>query len=193
MHAATLRLAAIPRTGILADALLILGGAVLLALCAQISFALPFTPVPLTLQTFGVLLIGASYGAVRGGLTASLYLLMGLVGLPVFAGRAHGLDVVIGATGGYLIGFIVAAVIVGALAQRKWDRRFSSAVAAMLTGTVIIYVCGLVWLKQNQGLDLATTLEYGLYPFVPGDLLKLYLAGALLPGAWRLVSRFRGK
>ncbi len=192
MNAATLRLATIPRTGILADALLILGGAFLLALCAQISFALPFTPVPLTLQTFGVLLIGASYGAVRGGLTAALYVLMGLVGLPVFAGRTHGLDVVIGATGGYLIGFIVAAVVVGALAQRKWDRRFSSAVAAMLTGTVIIYVCGLVWLKQNQGLDLATTFEYGLYPFVPGDLLKLYLAGALLPGAWRLVSRFRG-
>ncbi len=193
MNAATLRLATIPRTGILADALLIFGGALFLALCAQISFALPFTPVPLTLQTFGVLLIGASYGAVRGGLTASLYVLMGIVGLPVFAGRTHGLDVVIGATGGYLIGFIVAAVVVGALAQRKWDRRFSSAVAAMLTGTVIIYVCGLVWLKQNQGLDLATTLEYGLYPFVPGDLLKLYLAGALLPGAWRLVSRFRGK
>ncbi len=193
MNTATLRLATIPRTGILSDALLILGGALFLALCAQISFALPFTPVPLTLQTFGVLLIGASYGAVRGGLTAALYVLMGLVGLPVFAGRTHGLDVVIGATGGYLIGFIVAAVVVGALAQRKWDRRFSSAVAAMLTGTVIIYVCGLVWLKQNQGLDLATTFEYGLYPFVPGDLLKLYLAGALLPGAWRLVSRFRGK
>ena len=78
-------------------------------------------------------------------------------------------------------------------AQRQWDRRFSSAVAAMLTGTVIIYVLGLAWLKQDQGLDLATTSEYGLYPFVPGDLLKLYLAGALLPGAWRLVRRFRGE
>lgn len=192
MNAATLRLAVVPRTGLLADAVLILGGALFLALCAQISFDLPFTPVPITLQTFGVLLIGASYGAWRGGITTAVYLLMGIVGLPVYADRTHGLDVVLGATGGYLIGFVVAAFIVGLLAQRQWDRRFSSAVAAMLTGTVIIYVLGLIWLKQDQGLDLATTLEYGLYPFVPGDLLKLYLAGALLPGAWRLVRRMRG-
>lgn len=191
MNAATLRFAAIPRTGLLTDAILITGGALLLALCAQISFALPFTPVPITLQTFGVLLIGAAYGGVRGGLTAFVYLLMGIVGLPVFAERTYGLDVVLGATGGYLIGFVVAGAVVGVLAQRKWDRRFSSAVAAMLTGTVIIYLFGLVWLKQNQGLDLATTLEYGLYPFVLGDMLKLYLAGALLPGAWRLLSRLR--
>jgi biotin transport system substrate-specific component len=148
--------------------------------------------VPLTLQTFGVLLIGASYGAARGGLTAAVYVLMGVVGLPVYADRSHGLDVVLGATGGYLLGFIAAAIVVGWLAQRQWDRRFASAVTAMLTGTVIIYAVGLVWLQQSQGLDLATTLEYGLYPFVPGDLLKLYLAGALLPGAWRLVSRLRG-
>ena len=192
MNAATLRLAVVPRTGLLADAVLILGGALFLALCAQISFDLPFTPVPITLQTFGVLLIGAAYGTWRGGLTAAVYLLMGIVGLPVYADRTHGLDVVLGATGGYLIGFVVAAAVVGWLAQRQWDRRFSSAVAAMLTGTVIIYVLGLIWLKQDQGLDLATTLEYGLYPFVPGDLLKLYLAGALLPGAWRLVRRIRG-
>ena len=191
MNAATLRFAAIPRTGLLADAILIAGGALLLALCAQISFALPFTPVPITLQTFGVLLLGAAYGGVRGGLTAFVYLLMGIVGLPVFAERTYGLDVVLGSTGGYLIGFVVAGVVVGLLAQRKWDRRFSSAVAAMLTGTVIIYLFGLVWLKQNQGLDLTTTLEYGLYPFVLGDMLKLYLAGALLPGAWRLLSRLR--
>ena len=130
--------------------------------------------------------------AARGGLTAAVYILFGIVGLPVFADRAHGLDVVLGATGGYLLGFILAAVVVGWLAQRQWDRRFSSAVTAMLTGTVIIYAFGLVWLKVDQGLDVATTLEYGLYPFVPGDLLKLYLAGALLPGAWRLISRLRG-
>ena len=135
MNAVTLRLAVIPRTGILTDALLILGGALFLALCAQVSFQLPFTPVPLTLQTFSVLLVGASYGAARGGLTAAVYILFGIVGLPVFADRAHGLDVVLGATGGYLLGFILAAVVVGWLAQRQWDRRFSSAVTAMLTGT----------------------------------------------------------
>ena len=192
MNAATLRFAAIPRSSAPADVALILGGALFLALCAQISIDLPFTPVPITLQTFGVLLIGASYGAWRGGATALLYLLMGIAGLPVYADRSHGLAEVTGATGGYLVGFVVAGAVVGWLAQRKWDRRFSSAVAAMLTGTVIIYALGLVWLRHDQGLDWATTLEYGLYPFVLGDLLKLYLAGALLPGAWRLVGRLRG-
>ena len=192
MNAATLRLAVVPRTGILADAVLILGGALFLALCAQISFDLPFTPVPITLQTFGVLLIGAAYGTWRGGLTAAVYLLMGIVGLPVYADRTHGLDVVLGATGGYLIGFVVAAVVVGWLAQRQWDRRFSSAVAAMLTGTIVLYIPGLLWLQRDQGLDFPTTLEYGLYPFVPGDLLKIYLAGATLPVAWRIVRRLRG-
>lgn len=192
MNAATLRLAAIPRTGLLTDALLIVGGALFLALSAQISFQLPFTPVPITLQTFGVLLLGASYGAWRGAATTTLYLLMGVVGLPVFADQSHGLDVVLGATGGYLIGFVVASAFVGWLAQRQWDRRFSSATAAILTGTVIIYAIGLPWLMVDQGLSWATTLEYGLYPFVPGDLLKLYLVAALLPGAWRLMRHLRG-
>lgn len=192
MNAATLRLAAIPRTGLLTDALLIVGGALFLALCAQISFQLPFTPVPITLQTFGVLLLGASYGAWRGAATTALYLLMGVVGLPVFADQSHGLDVVLGATGGYLIGFVVASAFVGWLAQRQWDRRFSSATAAILTGTVIIYAIGLPWLMIDQNLSWATTMEFGLYPFVPGDLLKLYLVAALLPGAWRLMQRLRG-
>lgn len=192
MNAATLRLAAIPRTGLLTDALLIVGGALFLALCAQISFQLPFTPVPITLQTFGVLLLGASYGAWRGAATTTLYLLMGVVGLPVFADQSHGLDVVLGATGGYLIGFVVASAFVGWLAQRQWDRRFSSATAAILTGTVIIYAIGLPWLMIDQNLSWATTLEFGLYPFVPGDLLKLYLVAALLPGAWRLMKHLRG-
>lgn len=192
MNAATLRLAAVPRTGLLIDALLIVGGALFLALCAQISFELPFTPVPITLQTFGVLLLGASYGAWRGGITTVLYLLMGIVGLPVYADQTHGLDVILGATGGYLIGFAVAAAFVGWLAQRQWDRRFSSATAAMLAGTVIIYAIGLPWLMVDQDLSWTTTLEFGLYPFVPGDLLKLYLVAALLPGAWRLMRRLRG-
>ncbi len=192
MTAATLRLAAVPRTGLLTDAALIAGGALFLTLCAQISFQLPFTPVPITLQTFGVLLLGASYGAWRGTVTTVVYLLLGVVGLPVFADQSHGLDVVLGATGGYLLGFVVAAGFVGWLAQRQWDRRFSSATAAMLTSTVIIYAIGLPWLMIDQNLSWATTLEFGLYPFIAGDLLKLYLAAALLPGAWRLVRRFRG-
>ena len=192
MNAATLRLAAVPRTGLLAELTLIAGGALFLALTAQISFQLPFTPVPITLQTFGVLLLGASYGAWRGTVTTVLYLLLGVVGLPVFADQSHGIDVILGATGGYLIGFVIAAGFVGWLAQRQWDRRFSSATAAMLTSTVIIYAIGLPWLMMDQNLNWATTLEFGLYPFIAGDLLKLYLAAALLPAAWRLVRRFRG-
>jgi biotin transport system substrate-specific component len=154
MNAATLRLAAVPRTGLLAELTLIAGGALFLALTAQISFQLPFTPVPITLQTFGVLLLGASYGAWRGTVTTVLYLLLGVVGLPVFADQSHGIDVILGATGGYLIGFVIAASFVGWLAQRQWDRRFSSAVAAMLTGTVIIYAFGLTWLGISQNLSL---------------------------------------
>ena len=150
MNAATLRLAVVPRTGLLAEAVLILGGALFLALCAQISFELPFTPVPITLQTYGVFVIGASYGAWRGGVTTAVYLLMGIVGLPVYADRTHGLDVILGATGGYLIGFAIAAAVVGWLAQRQWDRRFSSAVAAMLTGTIVLYIPGLLWLQRDQ-------------------------------------------
>ena len=137
-------------------------------------------------------MIGASYGAWPGGVTTAVYLLMGIVGLPVYEDRTHGLDVILGATGGYLIGFAIAAVAVGWLAQRQWDRRFPSAVAAMLTGTIVLYIPGLLWLQRDQGLDFPTTLEYGLYPFVPGDLLKIYLAGATLPVAWRIVRRLRG-
>jgi biotin transport system substrate-specific component len=99
--------------------------------------------------------------------------------------------VLTGPTGGYIAGFVLAALLTGWLAQRRWDRRFSSAVAAMLTGNVAVYAIGLPWLAADQGLGFEDTLEAGLYPFVVGDLLKLYLAGALLPGAWRLVQRLR--
>jgi biotin transport system substrate-specific component len=191
MNAATLRYAAVPRTGLLADAILVTGGALFIALSAQIAIVLPFTPVPLTLQTFAVLLVGAAFGTFRGALTALVYLAMGVVGLPVFAEQSHGLAVVLGATGGYLLGFVFAAAFAGYLAQRQWDRRFSSATAAMLTSTVIIYAFGLTWLAQNQNLDFSTTLEYGLYPFVAGDIVKLYAAGLLLPVAWRLVARLK--
>jgi biotin transport system substrate-specific component len=175
---------------VLADALLVLAGAGLVALAAQISIPLPFTPVPITGQTFAVVLVGASLGALRGTASLSLYLAAGLVGAPVYADGRHGWEVVSGASGGYLVGFVVAAFLTGLLAERRWDRRFSSAVAAMLTGNVVIYLIGLPWLAVVLDSGLERTLELGLYPFVPGDVLKLYLAGALLPAAWRLVERF---
>jgi biotin transport system substrate-specific component len=190
--AATLRLAVFPRAGILTDVALVVAGAALVALAAQWEIKLWFTPVPITGQTCAVLLVGASLGWLRGGASLLLYFLVGLAGAPVYAGGEGGWEWVKGATGGYLVGFILAAALTGWLAQRRWDRRFSSAVAAMLTASVVIYALGLPWLAHVANLGVEDTLEAGLYPFVVGDLLKLYLAGALLPGAWKLVERLRG-
>jgi biotin transport system substrate-specific component len=118
-----------------------------------------------------------------------LYLLVGLVGAPIYADHTHGWAVISGSSGGYIVGFVVAAAVTGWLAEREhWDKRFSSSVTVMLTGNVIIYLVGLPWLAAVLNTGLEKTLEYGLYPFVPGDIFKLYLAGALLPAAWRVVK-----
>lgn len=191
-EAATLRLAVFPRSNLLTDVLLVLAGTGFVALAAQVSIALPFTPVPITGQTFAVVLVGASLGALLGLASLGLYLFVGALGAPVYADGQHGWDVLTGPTGGYIVGFVLAAVMVGWLAQRRWDRRFNSAVAAMLTGNVVIYLVGLPWLAAKIDAGLEGTLEAGLYPFVVGDLLKLYLAGALLPAAWRLVRHLKG-
>jgi biotin transport system substrate-specific component len=191
-QAATLRLALFPRSGLLVDTVLVLAGAGLVALAAQIEIPLSFTPVPISGQTFAVLLVGASLGPLLGAASLLLYFCVGLIGAPVYSGGDSGWEIVKGATGGYLVGFIVAAFLTGWLARRRWDRRFNSAVAAMLSGSVVIYLFGLPWLAHVANLDLKGTLEAGLYPFVVGDLIKLYLAGMLLPGAWRLVTRLRG-
>lgn len=190
-QAATLRLAVFPRSGLLVDVLLVVAGAGLVALCAQIEIPLAFTPVPISGQTFAVLLVGASLGPLLGGSSLLLYFCVGLIGAPVYSGGDGGWEIVHGATGGYLVGFIAAAVLTGWLAQRRWDRHFNSAVAAMLSGSVVIYSFGLPWLAKEIGTGLEGTLEAGLYPFVIGDLIKLYLAGMLLPGAWKLVKRLR--
>ncbi len=191
--AATLRFAVFPRAGLAADALLVLAGTGLVAAAAQISIKLPFTPVPITGQTFAVVLVGASLGAVRGTASLMLYLWLGVAGAPIYADGRHGWEVITGASGGYIVGFVVAAALTGYLAERRWDRRFSSSVAAMLTGNVVIYLVGLPWLAVVLDTDLEKTLELGLYPFVPGDLFKLYLAGALLPTAWRTVEHLGGR
>jgi biotin transport system substrate-specific component len=188
-EAATLRLAVLPGAGLVTDVVLIGLGAGLIAGSAQISIALPFTPVPITGQTFAVLLVGASLGTVRGGTSALLYVLLGIAGAPVYAHGAQGWAVITGASGGYLVSYPFAAALTGWLAERHWDRRFSSAVGAMLTGNVLIYLFGLPWLAVVLGTGLERTLELGLYPFVPGDTFKLYLAAALLPAAWRTVGR----
>jgi len=175
----------------LTDLVLVAGGAGLIAASAQISFKLPFTPVPITGQTFSVLLVGAGLGTARGGMSALLYVLIGLVA-PIYAPHTgYGWSTITGASGGYLVSYPVVAALTGFLAERNWDRKFSSAVGAMLTGNVVIYLFGLPWLAHVLHTNLENTLKDGLYPFVPGDTFKLYLAAAALPGAWKLVGRLK--
>ncbi len=186
----------IPGSGVVAiarDAGLVIGGAALTGLAAQISFTIPsISPVPYTLQTFAVLLVGASFGAARGALSMALYLLAGLAGVPWFAAQASGYDVA-KATMGYLVGFIIAAAVVGYLSSRGNDRRFLSSTAEMFLGSLIIYAIGVPVLMSALNVDLATGLEYGLYPFVITDTLKVLAAAGLLPLAWKLVARVRGE
>ena len=193
--AGTLRLAVLPRTGLLTDAVLVTGGAGLIWASAQVAFKLPFTPVPITGQTFSVLLVGASLGTVRGGASALLYVLWGLaapslgVHLQIYAPQTgYGWATITSASGGYLVSYPFVSALTGWLAEHRWDRRFSSAVGAMLTGNVVIYLFGLPWLAVVLNTNLEKTLELGLYPFVPGDTFKLYLAALALPGAWKLVG-----
>jgi biotin transport system substrate-specific component len=190
-QAATLRLAVFPRSNLVTNALLVVAGAGLVAICAQISIKLPFTPVPITGQTFAVLLVGASLGSLLGVLSLSLYVLVGMIGAPIYADHTGGFDVITSASGGYLVGFVLAAALTGFLAEHRWDRHFSSSVSAMLTGNVVIYLVGLPWLAHVLHTSLERTLELGLYPFVAGDVFKLYCAGALLPVAWGGIKLLR--
>ncbi|WP_322801905.1 biotin transporter BioY [Thermoflexus sp.] len=176
-----------------ADVLLILGGSLFTALMARIAIPLPFTPVPITGQTLAVLLTGAALGSRRGALSMAAYVLEGSLGLPVFAGGAAGLKRLTGPTGGYLVGFIAAAFVTGWLAERGWDRRPLLAALAMLIGNAVIYLFGLPWLAMFLGgfLGPKGALALGLLPFIPGDLLKLFLATLLLPSAWGVVRNIR--
>jgi biotin transport system substrate-specific component len=144
--------------------------------------------VPITGQTLGVLLIGAAYGARLAGVTMLAYLLAGGMGLALFTGAGAGWSTFAGTTGGYLVGFLPAALLVGFLAQRGWDRSYPLMATAMVLGNLVIYLFGLIWLSRFAP-DLATTLQWGLWPFLVGDLIKLLVAVALLPTAWRLLGR----
>lgn len=170
-----------------------LAGSLLVAGLAQISIVLPFTPVPITGQTLGVLVVGASLGPGLAAISLGLYLLEGAIGLPFFAGGAHGAGLLgfAAATGGYLWGFVVASALVGWLARRGWDRSFRSAIGAMFLGEVVLYAIGIPWLMAALDYPLAEGLEKGLYPFVIGDTLKLLFAAMVLPGAWRLLGPAR--
>jgi len=197
------------------NALMVAIGTLLIVVGAWISFSIPqfalgnvYVPanpyVPFSLQTFSVLFVGATLGFRRGVASTVLYLLLGSIGLPVFAIdsatglHASGIDtiaslengrVVLGATGGYLVGFVLASGIVGRLAELGWDRSFVGSVAMMVIGSAAIYVVGLPWLAVSVALSVSHTLQFGLWPFVPGDIVKLLIAAATLPIGWRLVSR----
>jgi biotin transport system substrate-specific component len=180
------------------DAVLVVGFALLTALAAQISIPLGFTPVPITGQTFAVLLAGGALGMTRGGLSQLLYVALGAIGLPFYADGDGGWTAATGATGGYLVGFVVAAMVIGWMAERGQDRNVETAIPAFLAGSVIFYALGLPWLAHETGVPFSgpvdgdNALAWGLYPFVLGDVLKAALAGLLLPGAWRLRSILAG-
>ena len=203
------------------DAILISSGVLLVALCAQFAVKIPTTTVPITGQTFSVLLAGGALGSKRGGLSMAIYMLLGMLSVPVFAPGSgimeertfffllpwSGSDGLVWsmASGGYIVGFIFAAYLVGLLAERGWDRR-STVPFAMLLGNIVIYLVGLPWLAvhiaNNDGLYsyfqaqgganvVDMTLRGGLYPFIGGDAIKLVLAAMAVPGAWALIDRLK--
>ncbi len=169
------------------DLAVIWGGSLVVALCAQIAIRLPFSPVPITLQTLAVLLVGALLGSKRGALSLLAYLAEGAAGMPVLAGGAGGAGYMLGPTGGYLIGFVAAAYLTGRLAASGWDRHVATTALAMLTGSAAIYTCGVIWLAGYVGIN--RVLAVGLIPFIPGDLIKLALAAILLPSGWTVLDR----
>ena len=181
----TLADAALPGAGALRETALIVGASLVTALAARIAIPLPWSPVPLTGQTFAVLLTGAALGARRGLLAQVLYLAEGASGLPVFAGGLGGALVLAGPTGGFLAGFPLAAAVTGLLAERGWDRRFLTMLAAMLLGSAVILLSGCVALARL--LPAGQVLPAGLLSFLPGDLMKAVAAALVLPAAWRVV------
>lgn len=187
-HVVTARL----RGTVLRDALLVLGATASIAVSAQVAIPLPFSPVPLTGQTFAVLMTGAALGTSLGLASTSLYVALALAGLPVLAPTAEGTHpvgtaVLASPTLGYIAGFLIAAAIMGALAELGFTRGPVRTAVAMVLGNVAIYTCGLLWLHHTLSATWANTFAWGLTPFLIGDAIKVVLAAGLLPAVWRLV------
>jgi biotin transport system substrate-specific component len=175
--------------GLIRGVILVIAGSLFVALAAQIAIPLPFSPVPITGQTFAVALTGALLGGRRGALALLAYLTEGAVGLPFFAGGAGGVAVLTGYTAGYLMGFMVAAFVVGSLCERGWDRRLATLALTLLIGDTLILLFGVTWLARFIGTGQA--IEKGLIPFLPGDLFKIALAALVITGMWGWIKRKR--
>jgi biotin transport system substrate-specific component len=167
------------------DVLLVIGGAGLVGLLAQISIHLSFTPVPITGQTLGVLLTGTALGWRRGAAAMTLYAVAGLIGVPWFAGHASGY---VGASFGFIIGFILCAILCGYLAERGADRSLVGSVPAMVAGEVLMYAVGVIWLGAYLHVSASEAISLGLTPFLVGDAIKAAAAALLLPAAWKLAG-----
>jgi biotin transport system substrate-specific component len=191
LHANTgsLRATVFPRSTALTQALFIVGGVGFISVLAQIAIPVPGSPVPVTGQTLAVLLIGTTYGARLGILTFATYLLAGIAGAPIFAGSTNGIEKVVGATGGYLVGMLLASFVLGYLADRKADQKFRTSFPALLLGDLIIFTLGLTWLHISLDLSWSATFAAGLTPFILGEALKIAITATSLPLIWRRISR----
>jgi len=193
LHSGSLRAAIFPRSTALTEGLFIVGGIGFISLLAQISVPVPGSPVPVTGQTLAVLLIGTTYGARLGFLTFASYLLAGIAGAPIFAPSAtsanHGIARLTGATGGYLVGMLVASLLLGYLADRKADQKFRTSFPALLLGDLVIFTFGLAWLHASLDMTWSATIKAGLTPFILGEALKIAITATSLPLVWRKISR----
>ena len=188
----------LPRPLVLADVfpairmrhvVLVAGGVLLMALLAQVAVPVPGSPVPVTGQTLGVVLTAAALGPTRGTLVQVFYILAGALGLPFYSEASHGVEVVTGATGGYLIGFIPAAYLIGLAAKRGADRSVLTAVPLFAAGQVAIFAVGVPWLALTTGMNASQALDAGFYPFILGGIVKAAIAAVVLGGAWKLAHR----
>jgi biotin transport system substrate-specific component len=186
----SLRATVFPRSTALTHAGFIVGGTLFIAALAQIAIPVPGSPVPVTGQTLAVYLIGTTYGARLGFATFATYLLAGIAGAPVFAPAAtQGLARLTGATGGYLIGMLIAVLVLGALADRKADQKFKTSFPALIFGSVIVFTFGLIWLNVSLNLTWAQTISAGLTPFIFGEVIKIAITATSLPLIWRKISK----
>lgn len=192
IHSSSLRETVFPRSTALTEALFVVGGIAFISALAQISIPVPGSPVPVTGQTLAVMLIGTTYGARLGLITFASYLLAGIAGAPIFAPSAtaanHGIDRLVGATGGYLVGMLLASLLLGYLADRKADQKFVTSFPALLLGDLVIFTFGLAWLHFSLDLSWSKTVAVGFTPFILGEALKVAITATSLPLIWRRIS-----